>query len=73
MPRYNFHLCGGPGDPPPLHFDLSDDDSAVALSICVLRDQDTHAQVWILDGDETVALRVRRAGSELGVLIRLRD
>lgn len=71
MPLYSFHLSCGPGFTEPPRFDLTDDADAAALSICVLRDHADYHQVWVLDGERCVAVRVRDAWDEMGLLLKL--
>lgn len=71
MPVYSYFLLGGPKKAP-LQFNLDSDASAVALSICVLRDEPDLDQVWIIEDREPVAVRVRHPDSEAGLLIDLR-
>ena len=73
MPLYSYILRGGPGGPASADgYDLPNDDDAVALSIAVLRDAPRCAQVWVMEGDEPVAVRVRAAGRPAGLLLRMR-
>lgn len=71
MPVYSYYLSGGP-EQPPLEFDLETDDSAIALSICVLRDDPVPAAVWVLEGEAPVAVRMRSPARETGVVLKLR-
>lgn len=71
MPVYSYFLFGAEKNPP-LQFDLDSDASAIALSICVLRDDPNLAQVWIIEDRDPVAVRVRRPDSDIGELVDLR-
>jgi hypothetical protein len=71
VPVYSYFLLGGPKKAP-LQFELDSDASAVALSICVLRDEPHLEQVWIIEDREPVAVRIRHPDSEIGLLIDLR-
>jgi hypothetical protein len=71
VPVYSYFLLGGPKKPP-LQFDLESDSSAIALSICVLRDEPDLTQVWIIENREPVAVRIRRPDSDIGELVELR-
>jgi hypothetical protein len=71
MPVYSY-IISGPSEQPPMEFELEADDSAIALSICVLRDEPEAAAVWVMDGETPVALRMRSARAEAGVALRLR-
>jgi hypothetical protein len=71
MPVYSY-IISGPSEQPPLEFELETDDSAIALSICVLRDEPEASAVWVMDGETPVALRMRSAKAEAGVALRLR-
>ncbi len=71
MPMYSYFLFGG-AKTSPLQFELEGDSSAVALSICVLRDQPDLDQVWIIEDREPVAVRIRHPDNDIGVLIELR-
>lgn len=74
MPLYSYVLHGGPsglavmGD----RYELTDDEGAIALSIAVLRDESDHAQVWVMEDDDPVAVRIRADGRPTGLLLRLR-
>jgi hypothetical protein len=75
VPLYSFLISFGIGAAlaRAAQFDLADDEDAVALSIPVLRDQNNpDAQVWVMQGDRPVGVRVRDAWDERGVLLRLR-
>lgn len=71
MPVYSYFLFGG-RKRPPLQFDLEGDSSAIALSICLLRDQPDLDQVWIIEDREPVAVRIRHPDKDIGVLVDLR-
>jgi hypothetical protein len=71
MPVYSYFLFGGPKRSP-LQFELEGDSSAVALSICILRDEPDIEQVWIIEDREPDAVRVRHPDNDIGVLIELR-
>jgi hypothetical protein len=72
MPLYRYVLHGGAATPAEARYDLDDDDGAIALSICVLRDQPHHGQVWVLDEDGPVAVRIRADGHQTGLLLKMR-
>jgi hypothetical protein len=71
MAIYSYFLFGGRKQPP-VQFDLEQDASAIGLSICLLRDQPELAQVWIIQGREPVAVRIRCEDSDIGMLVDLR-
>ncbi len=71
MSMYSYFLFGE-ARRSPLQFDLESDSSAIALSICLLRDHPDIDQVWIIEDREPVAVRIRRPDSDIGVLIDLR-
>lgn len=72
MPLYSYVLHGGAQAPPAAQYDLADDDGAIALSICILRDQPGHAQVWVMDDAGPVAVRIRAPGRQTGLLLKMR-
>jgi hypothetical protein len=71
MAIYSYFLFGGRKQPP-VQFNLEQDASAIALSICLLRDQPDLAQVWIIQDREPVAVRIRCDDSDIGMLVDLR-
>lgn len=71
MSMYSYFLFGGPRQSP-IQFDLESDSSAVALSICLLRDHPDIDQVWIIEDREPVAVRIRLPDNHIGALIDLR-
>lgn len=74
MPLYSYVLHGGPSSPTVMAdmYELADDEGAIALSIAVLRDEPDHAQVWIMEDDDPVAVRIRTQGRLTGLLLRMR-
>jgi hypothetical protein len=71
MPVYSYFLFGR-SKRSPLQFELESDSSAIALSICVLRDEPDLEQVWIIEDREPVAVRIRHPDNDIGVLVDLR-
>lgn len=74
MPLYTYILHGGRARPTVMAdmYELADDEGAIALSIAVLRDEPDHVQVWIMEDDDPVAVRIRAEGRPIGLLLRLR-
>lgn len=74
MPLYSYVLNGGPSDPTVMaaKYELADDDGAIALSIAILRDEPSHPQVWVMENDDPVAVRIRAAGRNTGLLLKMR-